>query len=65
MSRPSFSSSEQATRREAARTDPAFTPFVAASNEEVRYAEQLRERLRRRLLNRSSTRGPHWTVGAD
>jgi len=65
MSRHSFSSSEQGTRREAARTDPAFTPFVAASNEEVRYAEQLRERLRRRFLDRPSARGSHWTVGAD
>jgi hypothetical protein len=60
-----FSSSEQGAHGGAARADPAFTPFVTASAEELRYAERLRERLRERLLNRPSPRNIHWTVGAD
>ncbi len=36
--------------------DPAFTPFVTASSEEIRYAEQLRRRIEERYLNRPSKR---------
>ena len=60
-----FTSSEPATYRGSPPADPAFTPFVTASIEEVRYAERLRERLRERLLNRPSSRMAHWAVGVD
>jgi hypothetical protein len=60
-----FTSNEQGAHTGAARTDPAFTPFVTASAEELRYAERLRERLRERLLKHSSGPTIHWTVGAD
>jgi hypothetical protein len=60
-----FTSSDEAAHRGAARSDPAFTPFVSASIEEVRYAQRLRERLRERFPNRPSPRAPHWAVGAD
>ena len=34
--------------------DPAFTPFVTASIEEIRYAEQLRQRIEERYLHRAT-----------
>ncbi|HZI84859.1 MAG TPA: hypothetical protein VFF44_13155 [Casimicrobiaceae bacterium] len=45
--------------------DPAFTPFVAASPDEIRYAERLRERLKERYPDRPAQRVPYWSVGAD
>ena len=60
-----FTSNEQGRDGGAAPADPAFTPFVAASAEELRYADRLRERLRERLLKHSSGPTIHWTVGAD
>jgi hypothetical protein len=60
-----FTSSEQGPHRGAPGTDPAFTPFVTASIEEVRYAERLRERLRERFLDRPSRHAAYWAVGAD
>jgi hypothetical protein len=46
-------------------SDPAFTPFVTASTDEIRIAQRLRDRLRERLLNRSSPAVSYWSVGAD
>ena len=50
-------------------SDPAVTPFVTASNDEIRYAQRLRERLEERYLNRpsdsASRRSSYWAVGAD
>ena len=60
-----FTSSEQGAHRGAPGTDPAFTPFVTASIEEVRYAETLRERLRERFPDLPSRRAAYWAVGAD
>lgn len=39
--------------------------FVAASVEELRYAQELRERLRRLFPNRPGAPAPVWSVGAD
>jgi hypothetical protein len=46
-------------------TDPAFTPFVTASVNEIRYAQLLRNRLRARYPNRPSQPVSYWSVGAD
>jgi hypothetical protein len=35
--------------------DPAFTPFVTASSEEICYAQELRRRIEERYLNRART----------
>jgi len=48
-----------------ASADPAFTPFVAASVDEIRYAQRLRERLKERYPNRPSPPVTYWSVGAD
>jgi hypothetical protein len=45
--------------------DPAFTPFVTASSEDIRYAQQLRRRIEERYLNRPAAPVCPWTVGAD
>jgi hypothetical protein len=45
--------------------DPAFTSFVTASSEDIRYAQQLRRRIEERYLNRPSKPVCPWTVGAD
>ena len=45
--------------------DPAFTPFVTASSEDIRYAQQLRRRIEEKYLNRPNTPVCPWTVGAD
>ena len=45
--------------------DPAFTPFVTASSEDIRYAQQLRRRIEERYLNRPTASVCPWTVGAD
>jgi hypothetical protein len=45
--------------------DPALTPCVTASIEEIRQAQRLRERLRARYPDRPSPRAPYWSVGAD
>ena len=53
---------------QAHRTPPddfASVPFVAASVEELRYARELRERLRRMFPNRPAAPAPVWSVGAD
>lgn len=47
------------------RPDPAFTPFVTASSEDIRYAQQLRRRIEERYLNRPNAPVCPWTVGAD
>jgi hypothetical protein len=55
-----------ATHRSAsAATDPAFTPFVTASVDEIRYAQRLREQLKERYPNRPSLAVSYWSVGAD
>jgi hypothetical protein len=46
-------------------SDPAFTPFVSASVDEIRYAQRLRDRLRERYPNRPSLPVSYWSVGAD
>ena len=48
-----------------ASADPAFTPFVAASVDEIHYAQRLREQLKERYPNRPAARVPCWSVGAD
>ena len=45
--------------------DPAFTPFVTASIEEIRHAQRLRERIEERYLNRPTPPVTFWSVGAD
>jgi len=45
--------------------DRAPVQFVAASVEELRYARELRERLRRIFPNRPAAPAPVWSVGAD
>jgi len=60
-----FTSSEQGAHGGSPRADPAFTPFVTASSEEVRYAETLRERLRERFPDLPARRAAYWAVGAD
>jgi hypothetical protein len=54
-----------ALRRNAPAADPALTPFVSASSDEIRYAQRLRERLRERYPNRPSPSVSFWSVGAD
>jgi len=51
--------------RSGAASDPAFTPFVTASTDEIRYAQRLRERIEERYLKRPSPRTAWWSVGAD
>jgi hypothetical protein len=46
-------------------SDPAFTPFVAASIEEIRYAQQLRRRIEEQYLSRPAPPVSFWSVGAD
>jgi hypothetical protein len=46
-------------------SDPALTPFVTASSEENRYAQELRRRIEERYLGRSPTPASAWTTGAD
>ena len=45
--------------------DPAFTPFITASSEEIRYAQHLRQRIEERYLHRKTAFAPLWTIGAD
>jgi hypothetical protein len=45
--------------------DPAFTPFVTASLEEIRHAQRLREGIEERYLNRPTPPVSLWSVGAD
>jgi len=45
--------------------DPAFTPFVTASVEEILHAQRLRERIEERYLNRPTPPVTFWSVGAD
>jgi hypothetical protein len=45
--------------------DPAFTPFVTASLEEIRHAQRLREGIEERYLNRPTPPVSFWSVGAD
>ena len=56
---------ERSLDHSAGSSDPAFTPFVTASGDEIRYAQRLREQLERRYLNRPSPRATYWSVGAD
>jgi len=62
-----FKSSDRphALRRNAPAADAGLTPFVAASPDELRYAQRLRERLRERYPNRPSPSVSYWSVGAD
>jgi hypothetical protein len=48
-----------------AHEDPAFTPFVTASADEIRYAQQLRTQIEQRYLNRPTPPVSFWSVGAD
>jgi hypothetical protein len=50
-------------RNASAVSDPAFTPFVSASVDEIRYAQWLRDRLRERYPNRPSLLVSYWSVG--
>lgn len=52
-------------RRVSAISDPAFTPFVTASVDDIRCAQQLRDRLKRRYPDRPSLPVSYWSVGAD
>ena len=44
---------------------PAFTPFIAASLEEIRHAQRLREGIEERYLSRPARKVSFWSVGAD
>jgi len=52
-------------RGASADSDPALTPFVTASVEDIRHAERLRDRLRERYPNRPTLPVSYWSVGAD
>jgi hypothetical protein len=45
--------------------DPALPPFVTASIEEIRYAQELRRRIEERYLSEPAPPVSLWTVGAD
>jgi hypothetical protein len=46
--------------------DPVLPRFVAASAEEIRYAEELRRQIEQRYLAQSNRRtDSSWCVGAD
>jgi hypothetical protein len=45
--------------------DPALTPFVTASSEEIRYAQELRRRIEERYLGRPITPPPLRSGDAD
>jgi hypothetical protein len=45
--------------------DSAFTPFVTASADEIRYAQQLRTQIEQQYLNRPTPPVSFWSVGAD
>jgi hypothetical protein len=61
-----FSLSERVMHRSAAAsTDPVFTPFVTATETEIRYAQRLREQLKERYPNRPAPHAGYWSVGAD
>jgi hypothetical protein len=45
--------------------DPALTPFVTASIDEIRYAQQLRRRIEERYLSLPTPPPSLWAVGAD
>ena len=45
--------------------DPAFTPFVTASSEDIDYAQELRRGIEERYLNQPTAPVCPWTVGAD
>jgi hypothetical protein len=64
MKNERFSPNERQARGGAG-NDPAFTPFVTASIDEIRYAQRLRERLKERYPNRPSRPTAYWSVGAD
>ena len=51
--------------RDRALEDSAFTPFVTASADEIRYAQQLRRLIEQRYLNRPPPQVSVWSVGAD
>jgi len=52
-------------RSPALSNDPAFTPFVTATVDEIRHAQRLREQLEERYLSRPSPHVAYWSVGAD
>ena len=58
-------SADEPPVRGGAASDPAFTPFVTASIDEIRYAQRLRERLEERYPNRPARASVYWSVGAD
>jgi len=45
--------------------DPALTPFVTASIEEIHYAQELLRRIEERYLGRPATPPPFRSGGAD
>jgi hypothetical protein len=44
--------------------DSVLDTFVTASPDEIRYAQQLRERIEQRYLKQPSPPAPAWSVGA-
>jgi hypothetical protein len=45
--------------------DPATPGFVAATVEEIRYAQELRRLIQERYLNRPAQHDKYWCIGAD
>jgi hypothetical protein len=46
-------------------SDPALTPFVTATEEEIAYAEELLRRIEQRYLNLPIKPGAHSDASAD
>lgn len=45
--------------------EPGVAGTVVASTDDIRYAQELRRRLRERYLNRAPRSIPFWCLGAD
>ena len=59
-------STSRKTARRLPVLDPAFTPFIAVSLDEICHAQRLRERIEKRYMNRSApSEVSFWSVGAD
>jgi hypothetical protein len=58
-------SSSRKTARRLPVLDPAFTPFITSSLEEIRHAQRLREVIEERYLSRPAPEVSFWSVGAD
>ena len=55
----------QASEAKTFASDPAFIAPVIASPQEILYAQELRERLKKRYLNQRSQPLSLWCVGVD